>query len=164
MKSNGITEYFEEVELYEEYNGYFCSVADVITIVILVSICGLKNVKQIHQWVESDRVSELLKEEFGISHVPCYYGILCLLQLIKPESLNCCFADWVYSFMPEKSRNMPISLDGKTICLTIKMENIENPLHIISAQVCEIGMALLYFQPTAYSRRIATSCKNGMVC
>ncbi len=35
MKSNGITEYFEEVELYEKYNGYFCSVADVITIVIL---------------------------------------------------------------------------------------------------------------------------------
>lgn len=57
MKNNGITEYFEEVELYEEYDGYFCSVADVIMIVILGSICGLKNVKQIHQWAASDRVS-----------------------------------------------------------------------------------------------------------
>lgn len=45
MKNNGITEYFKEIELYEEYYGYFCSVADVITIVILGSICGLKNVK-----------------------------------------------------------------------------------------------------------------------
>lgn len=44
--------------------------------------------------------------------------------------------------MPEKSKNMTISLDRKTICSTIKMENIENPLHIISAQVCEIGMTL----------------------
>ena len=40
MKNNGIREYFEEVELYEEYDGYFCSVADVKTIVILGSICG----------------------------------------------------------------------------------------------------------------------------
>lgn len=142
MKNNGITEYFEEVELYEEYDGYFCSVADVITIVILGSICGLKNVKQIHQWAANDRVSEFLKEEFGISHVPCYYWILCLLQLIKPESLNCCFADWVYTFMPEKTKNMTISLDGKTICSTIKIENIESPLHIISAQVCEMGLTL----------------------
>ena len=142
MKNNGITEYFEEVELYEEYDGYFCSVADVITIMILGSICGLKNVNQIHQWAASDRVSEFLKEEFGISHVPCYYWILCLLHLIKPESLNCCFADLVYSFMPEKSKNMTISLDGKTICSTIKMKKIESPLHIISAQVCEMGLTL----------------------
>ncbi len=45
-----------------------------ITIVIFGSMCGLKNVKQIHQWTASDRVSEFLKERFGISHVPCYYG------------------------------------------------------------------------------------------
>lgn len=142
MKKNGITEYFEEVELTEEYDGYFCSVADVITIVILGSICGLKNVKQIHQWAANDRVSEFLKEEFGISHVPCYYWILCLLHLIKPESLNCCFADWVYTFMPEKSKNMTISLDGTTICSTIKIENIGRPMHIISTQVCEMGLTL----------------------
>lgn len=142
MKNNGITEYFEEVELTEEYDGYFCSVADVITIAILGSICGLKNVNQIHQWAASDRVSEFLNEKFGINHVPCYYWILCLLDLIKPESLNRCFANWVYSFMPEKSKDMTISLDGKTICSTIKMEKIESPLHIISAQVCELGLTL----------------------
>lgn len=142
MKNNGITEYFEEVELYKEYDGYFCSVSDIITIAILGSICGLRNVHQIHQWAVSDKVSKFLKEKFGISHVPCYYWILCLLQLIKPESLNSCFADWVYSFMPEKSRDITISLDGKTVCSTLKMEKIESPLHIISAQVCELGLTL----------------------
>ena len=30
--NNEINEYFENVELYEEYDGYFCSVPDVITI------------------------------------------------------------------------------------------------------------------------------------
>lgn len=43
-----ITEYFEDVETTREYNGYFCSVAEAITIVILGSICGLKNISQIH--------------------------------------------------------------------------------------------------------------------
>ena len=140
--NNGITEYFEKVELYEEYDGYFCSVPDVITIAILGSICGLRNVHQIHQWATNDRVSEFLKEKFGIGHVPCYYWILSLLKYIKPESLNRCFADWVYSFMPEKSRDMTISLDGKTVCSTLKMDKIESPLHIISAQICELGLTL----------------------
>jgi predicted transposase YbfD/YdcC len=140
--NNGITEYFEDIELYEEYDGYFCSVPEVITIAILGSICGLRNVHQIHQWATNDRVSEFLKEKFGIDHVPCYYWILSLLKYVKPESLNRCFVDWVYSFMPEKSRDMTISLDGKTICSTLKMDKIESPLHIISAQVCELGLTL----------------------
>ena len=140
--NNGITEYFEDVELYEEYNGYFCSVADVITIAILGSICGLRNIHQIHQWASNDRVSKFLKENFGINHVPCYYWILSLLRFVKPESLNRCFVDWVYSFMPEKSRDMTISLDGKTICSTVKMEKIKSPLHIISAQISELGLTL----------------------
>lgn len=142
IMNNGITEYFEDVELYEEYNGYFCSVADVITIAILGSICGLRNVHQIHQWASNDRVSKFLKEKFGINHVPCYYWILSLLHFVRPESLNRCFVDWVYSFMPEKSKDMTISLDGKTICSTIKMEKIESPLHIISAQISELGLTL----------------------
>lgn len=30
MKKNGITEYFEEVETEEEYDGYFCSISELI--------------------------------------------------------------------------------------------------------------------------------------
>lgn len=142
MKNNGITEYFEEVETEEEYNGYFCRIPEIITIVILGSMCGLKNVSQIHQWAANDRVSEFLKEKFGINHVPCYYWILCMLKMIKTETLNKCFANWVYSFMPKKAENLTISLDGKTICSTNRIEKIESPLHIISAQISELGLTL----------------------
>ena len=38
MKNNGITEYFEEVEITREYDGYYYSVSEAITIVILGSI------------------------------------------------------------------------------------------------------------------------------
>lgn len=142
MKNNGITEYYEEVETTEEYDGYFCSIAEAITIVIIGSICGLKNVSQIHQWATNDRVNEFLKEKFGINHVPCYYWLLCLLKIIKTESLNKCFANWVYSFMPENAKSMTISLDGKTICSTTGMESYSKPLHIISAQISELGLTL----------------------
>ncbi len=70
MKKNGITEYFEEVETERKYNGYFCWIPEVITIAILGSMCGLRNVSQIHQWAASERVSGFLKEKFAIEHVP----------------------------------------------------------------------------------------------
>lgn len=142
MKSNGITEYYEDVETEEKYDGYFCSVSEAITIVILGSICGLKNVSQIHQWASNDRVSKFLMEEFGINHVPCYYWLLCLLKMIKTESLNRCFANWVYSVMPEKAEALTISLDGKTVRSTTGMTGYAQPLHIISAQISELGLTL----------------------
>lgn len=58
MEKYIITRYFENVETE--------------TIIILGSICGLKNVSQIHQWASSDRVCEFLKEKFGIENVLCY--------------------------------------------------------------------------------------------
>ena len=137
-----ITEYFEDVETIKEYNGYFCSVAEAITIVILGSICGLKNISQIHQWAASDRVNEFLKEKFGIENIPCYYWLLCLLKLIKPDSLNECFSKWVSSVLPQNRENLTISLDGKTIRSTGKMKCYEKPLHIVSAQISELGITI----------------------
>ena len=140
MMNNTITEFFMDVETTKEYNGYFCSVAEAITIVILGCISGLKNVSQIHQWATDDRVSGFLKEKFGIENVPCYYWLLCLLKLVVPASLNRCFNAWVRSMMPESMEGLTISLDGKTIRSTEKMDSYETPLHIVSAQVSELGM------------------------
>jgi predicted transposase YbfD/YdcC len=135
-----ITEYFSELETSKEYNGYFCSVGKAVTIVTLGTICGLRNVSQIHQWAENPRVSEFLCEEIGIENIPCYYWLLCLLKLIKPEALNRCFIRWVESILPENRAGSTISLDGKTICSTGKMERYANPLHIVSAQLAELGI------------------------
>ena len=66
MGKKTLIDFFEEVETteeYREYNGYFCSIAEAISIVVLGSLCGLKNVSQIHQWAESERISEFLKEK-----------------------------------------------------------------------------------------------------
>jgi len=137
-----IWEYFSEVETTEEHNGYFCSVGEALTIVILGSICGLRNTNQIHQWAKSQRVSEFLSKHFEVNNIPCYYWLLCLLKLIKPDSLNRCFIRWSQSLMPGGAEGMTISFDGKTIRSTAKMDSYDSPLHIISAQLAELGITL----------------------
>ncbi len=135
-----LPEYFSELKTTKEYAGYFCSVGEAATIIILGTFCGLRNVSQIHQWAADPRVSEFLREEFDIENVPCYYWLLCLLKIIEPKSLNQCFIHWVESILPEGVKGLTVSLDGKTICSTGKMERYENPLHIVSAQIAELGI------------------------
>lgn len=135
-----IIEIFDTVETEREYDGYFYSVGEMLRVVILGSICGLKNLKQIHQWATNDRVSEFLKEKFGISRLPCYYWFLCILKLVKPASLNACFVKWVQMMLPAEMRGKTIAIDGKTIRSTGKMRSYESPLHIVSAQLGELGL------------------------
>ena len=137
-----LTDFFEEVETTEEYKGYFCSIAEAISIVVLGSLCGFRNVSQIHQWAESEHVREFLKEKFGIKHIPCYYWLLVLLKMVKPDTLNQCLMKWAAQYLPADRSKTTISLDGKTIRSTTGMKNIESPMHIISAQICELGITL----------------------
>ncbi len=142
MDRTTLTDFFEEVETTEEYNGYFCSIAEAISIVVLGSLCGLKNISQIHQWAKSERVSGFLKEKFGINHIPCYYWLLVLLKMVKTDTLNQCLMRWAAQFLPENRSQTTISLDGKTIRSTTGMKHMGSPLHIISAQICELGITL----------------------
>lgn len=137
-----IREYFEEVEINKEYDGYYYAIPDAICIVLLGSLCGLKNIKQIHQWAVNARTKEFLKKELQIERIPCYYWLLCLLKLVKPDSLNQCLMNWAESLLPKERRNITIALDGKTIRSTGKMDSYTNPLHIVSAQLCEMGITL----------------------
>lgn len=140
MKKETMLDFFEEVETEQEYNGYYYSVAEAVTIVVLGSICGLKNVSQIHQWAEYDRTREFLRENFAIERIPCYYWLLSLLKMVKPESLNRCLANWVASQIPEQREGLTLSLDGKTVRSTEKMKKHRNPIHIVSAQLSELGL------------------------
>lgn len=132
----------EAVETTEEYEGYYYSVQEILVIVILGSLCGLKNVRQIHQWAKNEKVSEFLKEKFAIERIPCYYWMLSLLSLVKPDSLNACLMKWMEQVLPAKRDNITVSLDGKAIRSTQKMSRNEKALHIVSAQIAEMGVTL----------------------
>lgn len=137
-----IIEYFENLETTAEYDGYYYNVGEAVAIVIMGLLCGLENTSKIHQWAASEKVSAFLNEKFGISKIPCYYWLLCLLKMIKPDSMNRCFMEWISSILPEDRNDTVISLDGKTIRSTAKKESMKNPLHIISAQIAGTGMTL----------------------
>jgi predicted transposase YbfD/YdcC len=141
-KETKITEYFANVETTKEHNGYFCSVGEALTIVILGSVCGLRNVSQIQQWAANERIRQFLARHFNIEVIPCYYWLTCLLKLIKPTSLNQCFMSWAQSLVSDKTGDKTISFDGKTICSTNKMADYERPLHIVSAHLAEMGLTL----------------------
>ena len=149
-KQYKLVECFEDVETTEEHSGYFYSVGETLTIVILGSFCGLKNVNQIHQWANNGRVKDFLREGFGIEKIPCYYWILCLLKLIVPESLNRHFIDWVTTLMPENMDGLTVSFDGKTIRSTGKMAKYKEALHIVSAQIAQLGIT--FGQQTVYDK------------
>jgi len=140
MKNKNIKEYFAEVETIEEYNGYFFSVGAAITISILGTFCGLRNMKQIHQWASNDKIQKFLSEKFGIENIVCYSWYTQVLGLIKPESFNECFTKWVMSSL--KISGCTLSFDGKTVCSTAKMNAYKNPLHIVSAQIAQHGITL----------------------
>jgi predicted transposase YbfD/YdcC len=137
-----ITEYFKEVNLTNEYSPYFCRVSDAIAIVIIGTFCGFRNLKQIHEWASHEKIKVILQEHFGVQHIPCYYWLTCLLKILEPKSMSECFTKWVLSLLPAKMEGQTVSIDGKTVCSTARMERYENPLHIVSAQLSELGLTL----------------------
>ena len=76
-------DYFDHVETEKEHNGYHYSVGEAITIMILGSFCGLRNVSQIHQWTNHEHTKDFLRDNFGICKIPCYYWLLCLLKTMS---------------------------------------------------------------------------------
>ena len=58
--------------------------------------------------------------------------------------------------MPEKADKLTISLDGKTVRSTGKMQKYESPLHIISAQISELGLTLAQYSTEDKSNEIPT--------
>jgi predicted transposase YbfD/YdcC len=149
-KIYGIKEYFIDVETAEDHNGYSFSAGEALTIVILGSFCGLRNTSQVHQWASDSRVGDFLSEYFAIKKIPCYYWLLCLLKIIKPSSLNQCFINWVQSLIPETLKDFTLSLDGKTVRSTGKMKKYDSPMHIVSAQIAELGIT--FGQQTVYEK------------
>lgn len=157
MRWEELEDALEVLETDREYDGYFCSIKAAVIIVILGSLCDLQSVKKIHAWATTEHLRKFLEETFGIKRIPCYWWLLSLLGIIRPESLNECMKQWVACVVPElaakleaeeneqskqKKKTLTIAIDGKEIRSTGKMKKYDNPLHIISAQIGELGLTL----------------------
>jgi len=133
---------FRSVKTLRTYDGYRWEITDIIMIAVLGSFSGFKSSDKVHQWAAHERTREYLRRYFGIRSVPCYSWFMKLLGIIDPQSLNEHFEKWVRSLLLESLSNYTLSFDGKTVRSTCKMETYEKPLHIISAQIAELGLTL----------------------
>lgn len=133
--------YFDEIETEKEYKGYIFSAKAALIIAVCGTFCGLRDMKQIHQWATNDKIKAFLSEQFGIEDMVCYSWFTQVLGLIKPSSFNKCFTSWVMSGVG-KLEGKTLALDGKTVRSTAKMKKYENPIHIVSAQLSELGITV----------------------
>ena len=77
--------------------------------------------------------------------------------MIRPESLNRCMKKWVLSIAVQlaekieteeeeqdkkKKKKLTVAIDGKEKCSTGKMKKYDSPMHIVSAQIGELGLTL----------------------
>jgi predicted transposase YbfD/YdcC len=132
--------YFEEVETKQPYNGYWYKVKDIITIVVLGSVCGLKNLIMIYNWAKSEKVTEYLQRVMRIPRVPSYGHLTVIVGMIDSESLDRAFTKWVMDIVEIAGKTL--SIDGKRVNSTEKMNSYESPLHIVSAYISELGLTL----------------------
>ncbi len=130
------------MESLKEYKGYFFSVTEAVIILILGSFCGLTNMKLIHQWAVDERTREFLTKHFGITDIPCYSWFTQILSFVDPVKFNERFTSWVLCFLSGSLEGKTISLDGKAIRSTGNMKKYGKPLHIVSAQIGELGITL----------------------
>lgn len=139
--TENLDEYFDGVETVKEYYGYFYSLTETIIITILGTFCGLKSIKQIQKWAKDERIKAFLKENCGITEIPCYSWFTQILGIIEPKSFNECFIKWALNLVGQTENNT-ISFDGKTVRSTGKMKNYTRPLHIVSGHLAELGITL----------------------
>ena len=132
----------EEIETKESYAGYFYSVSDVVTILVIGLLCGLKNSHEIYQWSQSKAVRAMLMDYIGMKRFPCYAQFMNILGNVKADSLDALFMSWCRMLVAGSLKDKTIAIDGKTVRSTCKMQTFESPLHIVSAYVSEYGLTI----------------------
>lgn len=137
-----IKKYFSELETDQEYKGNFFNIRAAVTITILGTFCGLKDMQRIHQWATNERIVAFLNKNFGILKIPCYSWFTQILGLIDPKRFSECFTNWVINYWELDLKGKVLSLYGKTVRSTAKMKAYNNPLHIVSAQIANLGITL----------------------
>lgn len=137
-----LTECMQEVGTTKEYKGYWFKISDILTISICGLLCGLKTMIEIWRWANSKPAREMLCKRFKIRKIPSYAQFTNLLGIVNSDQLNEAFIKWCKYIIKDDVTGKTIAIDGKTVCSTEKMSKHENPLHIASAYISEIGITI----------------------
>lgn len=141
-------DYLEKLKLYlpmvgttKRYKGYWFKIYDCLVILICGCLCGLGNLKQIHRYAKNRVTRQMLRKVFNIRKIPCYSQFTNIMNIIDNEQLEEAFRAWVQWIIFDL-QGKTVSFDGKTIKTTCNIKKYEQPIHIISAHVSELGITI----------------------
>jgi predicted transposase YbfD/YdcC len=120
------------------------SLADILTVVVLGSMCNCDSVEEIGDW--SNDNSEWLLPFIKCPHgLPSADTILRVLAVMCPKAFDEALADWVSKFRQsvQQGQQRQIAIDGKTLRGSGDRADDKRPAHLLSAFVTETGLALM---------------------
>jgi len=111
---------------------------DIIGIAVCATISGAEGWNDIEEYgkMKEEMLKNFLELQNGI---PSHDTFRKVFSFIDPEELNKSFFNWVKE-IAQIIKNEVVSIDGKTARRSY--ENIENPLHVVSAWATENGLVL----------------------
>lgn len=75
----------DELETERKYDGYFCSVKDAVIILVLGSLCDLRNARRIYEWAAMEHVREFLPvvEALEATAIRKILGVCCVNIVVR---------------------------------------------------------------------------------
>lgn len=111
---------------------------DILIIIMCGVLCGIDTIEGIKEYAEEKK--EMLKEYFTIEKIPSQMTFERILASIDVEKLSIAIIGIVTRNL--KNTGKIISIDGKTIRSTEKMDKYESSLQILTAYLTESGICL----------------------
>ena len=112
---------------------------EILIIIMCAVIAGIDEIEKIPEFATSKK--RLFKKMFNIAELPSLSTYRRALASIDAEMFSLAVIKIIKELIPEKLRQH-ISIDGKTVKSTAKMDGYEQSLHIVTAWVSDIGISI----------------------
>ena len=137
-----LQEEMKEVGSIVEYEGYFYSIHNTLIMLVCGLLCGLKEINEIHHWIDSKPTQVMLDEQFGIDKFPCKSQFYNILNIVDAEKFKLSFIKWMQRVLGQPLSGKTVAIDGKTVCGTDKLTKDGTILNVVSAYVSELKMVI----------------------
>ena len=137
-----LQEEMREVGSVTNYSGYFYSIHNTLIMLVCGMLCGLREISEIHQWIESKPTQKMFEEQFGIDLFPGRSQFYNILKIVDVEKFKLSFISWMQGVLGKQLSGKTIAMDGKTICGTDKLTKDGTIVNIVSAYVSEFKLVI----------------------
>lgn len=134
--------YFELVDDIRSQAHITYRLTDILFLIVCGMISGCNDLEIIVEFGEEK--IEFFKKYTELETIPCLSTISNIMKIINPDRLELCLYGIFSNVFKTniKVEERQISIDGKTICSTVAMQEYERPMHIITALLVDNSLSL----------------------